>query len=483
MTSIPILAAGSVFPAILFASLLAQHLDPRIFIDCHDVAPGIPACSGNPPLASGRIAFVAQPGPDQRPEIAQIARLDAEGVWHPESVGRLGSPKWSPSGRFLAWDRWRPFHPPMAYAWPDRALVTDAEGRPLEAYEAARLDVAGLPFLSAQQSAEGVESLLLRDSTNLIALPLPSGRPRRMPIPPGWVRSFDWLLSDDGSLLALRHLRSRQDPERPQHPAIWERWWDGAWEGMALQDTGPSPNMQLFDWSLDERWLLAAEIGHIYSNSQPRYYRFVRIDRSTGGTAHLSLRATEIHVLFARGAHWRPWRPDGGNQLIIPGMPEDGSRSDGTRGEISRLALVDLDDASLRWLTDERLLATSPAWSPDGRRVAFAAIESERELPGAWPMMGLRDTFQARRGMALYLLDVESGGLRQITEPGEAWDSGPEWSADGSRLLYQRGFDPSEGDSSLSTRYQVRVWMLADGSDELLLDHVDSDWAWWEGGR
>lgn len=49
----------------------------------------------------------------------------------------------------------------------------------------------------------------------------------------------------------------------------------------------------------------------------------------------------------------------------------------------------------------------------------------------------------------------------------------------GSRLLYMRGIDPD--DPEAPPRYQVRV-VRADGErDDVLLDHVGPDWAYWPG--
>ena len=44
----------------------------------------------------------------------------------------------------------------------------------------------------------------------------------------------------------------------------------------------------------------------------------------------------------------------------------------GTRGGISDLFIVDVNGASIRQLTDDAFADLHPAWSPDGRRIAFA---------------------------------------------------------------------------------------------------------------
>jgi hypothetical protein len=342
-------------------------------------------------------------------------------------------------------------------------------------------------FLSARQTPDGAEAIMARDKTGSIAVSMHDGRARRMPVPPS-ERTTSWVLGESGRLAALRYPRWPRSADLPQHLALWSTWWAGRSTNLSLTGGTADPDLALLDVSPSGRWLVALQGSHVLANTNWFAVEVVRIDARTGTERLLPIRSSEFGgILSARGAYGRPWRPGGRDELLLVGQPVDPAADSaiGPHVEISRLALLDLAHPQLRWLTDERLRVTAPAWSPDGRQIAFAAQDAERPIPDTWPMLGLEDTYAARRGMSLHLLDLETNALRRLTEPGDGWDSGPEWSADGSRVLYMRGFDPDispeTGSPAGLSRKQVRVLILNEGRDELLLDHVGSDWAWSEG--
>lgn len=137
------------------------------------------------------------------------------------------------------------------------------------------------------------------------------------------------------------------------------------------------------------------------------------------------------------------------------------------------------EEARLR-LTSDPKPDLSPVWSPDGRTIAFVRITSfdraevrqisafaggqERILAdigapqelyrnvrllswspdGKW--IAVSDA-TARARAAIYLVPVESGSKRQITQPGAAWgDYDPAFSPDGTRLAFARQYGPEIGE-------------------------------------
>lgn len=84
------------------------------------------------------------------------------------------------------------------------------------------------------------------------------------------------------------------------------------------------------------------------------------------------------------------------------------------------LWLLDVATKSIRRMTEATIHVSDVAWSPDGKRIAFAAAPSRPESP-------YKDD--------LYLLDVQSGAIRPLVQqPG--WDNAPVWSPDGKSIAF-----------------------------------------------
>jgi Tol biopolymer transport system component len=112
--------------------------------------------------------------------------------------------------------------------------------------------------------------------------------------------------------------------------------------------------------------------------------------------------------------------------------------------------VVDADGSNLRRLTDRDAPELNPSWSPDGRRVAFAAVSD-----------GQFDLYVAAR---------DGSDARPLVETSGADEDFVAWSPDGQTLVFARyepDFETGSGD----------LWVAnADGSGErLLLGGPDDD--------
>ena len=109
----------------------------------------------------------------------------------------------------------------------------------------------------------------------------------------------------------------------------------------------------------------------------------------------------------------------------------------GLKGGISDLYLLDLASGAVRQLTDDRFADLQPAWSPDGRSLAFVTDRPSATLPGS--------DFEALSfaEMRLGVLDVGTGAVRVLAPFGNTLHHNPQFSRDGASLYFisdQDGF-------------------------------------------
>ena len=80
---------------------------------------------------------------------------------------------------------------------------------------------------------------------------------------------------------------------------------------------------------------------------------------------------------------------------------------------------MELDGTGVKKLATKPVGDNFPAWSPNGKTVAFDRL--------------------TKANGGIYTVNSDGGGLRQLTDPPEDfWDSGPSWSPDCTKIAFTR---------------------------------------------
>ncbi|MCO8274105.1 serine hydrolase [Actinoplanes sp. TRM 88003] len=148
------------------------------------------------------------------------------------------------------------------------------------------------------------------------------------------------------------------------------------------------------------------------------------------------------------------WSPDGRQLAFLRG-------GDGA----AQIWLLPADGGEAEAVTDLPKGAGAPVWSPDGTRIAFAAAVSTTGADEKAPIVTERLDYQADGAgwlrdvrNHLFVLDVESRECRQVTE-GD-WHAGePAWSPDSTRLAFAAATGP---DADLVFRAPLHVVDVTD---------------------
>jgi len=148
-------------------------------------------------------------------------------------------------------------------------------------------------------------------------------------------------------------------------------------------------------------------------------------------------------------------------------------------GGTSNVWSIDVDgsnDTPLTSLVAADTQSGSPQWSPDGTRIAY---DSRRALDGS-------DSANPNNTMNIWVMDADGSGatpLTSLTTVGNNTED-PQWSPDGSRILYQSG-RALDGSDAANANNTANIWVIdADGSNStpltsLTAANANSGQAFW----
>lgn len=343
------------------------------------------------PLGQGRLAYIQQGDlwtrdlPDGAPR-----RLT--------SSGHASAPRWSPSGEWLA------------YCADDRLHVLRAD--------AAEQRAVGLCDTVAW--APGADRLLHAGAQGLsITTP---GTWREQPLP-----GDTGIWNPDGATLTVSSLRIQTSADGPpqREVELWSVQADGSGAlRLAAPAVGASP-------------LLAGWAGaRLLFWDSPLLSASLLADGAPLRTGAHALPTTLVYRDFLAAS------PDGRTLALAAGAGR-------ATWAAKQIVTVDLASGDQRAVTDPESAAVSPAWSPDGRRLAFAAAraaapDSDQQTAGA--------ALAQRR---IWTAAPDGGRARRLTNDPRYRDERPLWSADGASILFAR----------LDQQGRASLWLIgADGS-------------------
>jgi len=115
------------------------------------------------------------------------------------------------------------------------------------------------------------------------------------------------------------------------------------------------------------------------------------------------------------------------DEIINPAWSPDGQKIvfSGQKGGVTDLYIYDLNQASLKQLTNDPFGDLQPAWSPDGQKIAFITDRFTTDL-------SILDIGEYQ----LALIDLNSGEITRLPVFERAKNINPQWSSDGRSLYF-----------------------------------------------
>lgn len=408
--------------------------------------PASPTDSFSTPIAATEAVQTARAVtsmPPQPADLGKVVYLSEGALWikdlpdgDPVRLADGGShPRWSPSGRWVAFRR------DNEQLW----IADTLSGQLIQLNDGQTVG----PF--DWKSNQDVLAYVAGD--NEIRLYDPGLDEEYLLIPQVENRkTLQLVWSPDGKQLALHWFE--QTPENPPYSAIWLISSRGDLQPGDIYNGDP----ELLGWTSDGKSLLLWD-GMLAGDGSAAFSASLRADGLP--LVQVPLDTYEPKVLADWVLLYKDYvRPDpsGSDRLaIIVGAGRESWRDK---------ALAIYSDGHLEQLTTPEETVSSPAWSPDGRMLAYVSMPNQFQdfLVGGEPAR------QALMGRHLFVMELDSRQTLPLTADPTYRDEYPLWSKDGRYLLFPR----------LDAEDQASLWLISaeGGQPERMVENIDvgGDW-------
>jgi Tol biopolymer transport system component len=323
--------------------------------------------------------------------------------------GGSSEPRWSPSGKWLA------FRKGDEQVWVMRPDGTEAHLLDEAAHVTAFAWAPARDRLAFV--AGGALVAVDADGSNRQELVAGTGGPGTGVFHATWSPDGDWLAYDRVDVL-----KEGEDGNPPERRAsLWRVRVDGSAASEILNAGTPSSyGLTVAGWSPDGShvlyWTDPGFSASLLADGAPLF----AVPAEGGSTVQLA-DAVLLHSDFL------VLGPAGGDQVAVV----VGSYRRTSENKVLHVLSVSTGQDAV--LTSPDVAVSSPAWSPDGQQIAYVAMPDEGDLRGAAPT---REGLMQRR---VFVANAEGEPQpRQLTDDPAYRDEYPLWSADGASILIAR---------------------------------------------
>ena len=185
-------------------------------------------------------------------------------------------------------------------------------------------------------------------------------------------------------------------------------------------------------WSPDGRWLTMADLWYVTNIVVHGHLYKVNIENGT--FIRLTKRAWMFPIITA-------WSPDG-KKIAFSALKEP--KVEGTPANRD-IFVMNADGSYLTNITDHPAWEEFPAWSPDGKKIAFRGYRDNEDLEVERPA-----------GRAeLYIMDPDGSNVERLTR-NAGWEGEVSWSPDSKWIVYRAGPVNSD-DPMLEGVYRMHI--------------------------